>query len=206
MNRNSAIIAAAVLSVLLAATIVWRISQQKTAFDRVVHEAHKTTEGYDQRFIDMVNRLEQVLATRASFGYAGGKDPMTGKQRTVVLPSAPPQPGKTGEAQTSSDPFKLTAVIFDDEEKQYTAIIMIDERSLAVELGDVVGSRRVTKITNDRVFMEDDSAFYFYDISGRKGYKSRFGDQAPVVTPVPGQPAQAPAQTPAPVQAQQQKQ
>ena len=125
----------------------------------------------------MVNRLEEELATRASFGYTGGKDPMTGKIRRVARritrqkKSLPVTPTPVVEPP---DPFKLTAIIFDDEQNRYTAIVMKGERSFAVEVGDVVGDRKIQKITSERIFMDSDSLLYYYDISGKRGKKNKF--------------------------------
>jgi len=122
----------------------------------------------------MVNRLEEELATRASFGYTGGKDPMTGKIRSVARTYIKPKKVKAGKpVEEAVDPYKLTAIIFDDESQKYTAIIMMGERSFAVEVGDKVGERNIYRITSDRIFMESDSFYYYYDISGKKGKKKK---------------------------------
>jgi hypothetical protein len=178
--RVPTVIVAAVLAALLAAGVSLRIGQNKTRFDRVVHESLRTTEGYDQKFIDMVFQLEEELATRAGFGYTGQKDPMTGKIRQVLLPVEPvsvPR-ARTGERQvvvpkSSADPVKLTAIIFDDEERKFTAIVMDGERSYAVSAGDGLRDRKVTNITTDRIYMESDSFYYYYDIYGKRGLKHK---------------------------------
>ncbi|MBN1982866.1 MAG: hypothetical protein JW795_15135 [Chitinivibrionales bacterium] len=176
MKHYSNAIAASVIVLLLGAGITGRIHVQKKRFDQAVEEAMKTSEGYDQKFINMVNRMEDILASRAAFGYIGGKDPMTGKMRSVakVAPvilvtkqSAP------SVAAPPKDPFKLTAIISGEEANTFTAIIMIEERSLAVAQGDKAGGRRVVKITNERIEMENDSLLFFYDINGRTGQKSK---------------------------------
>lgn len=171
MKEYTSLITAAVLSLVLGIVLSAHMHARKKSFDGTVRQALETSEGYDQRFIDMVNRLEEVLATRASFGYIGRKDPMTGKVRTVVRPPRkPPRPRKVEKAEPAEpvDPFKLTALIYDDQRRTYTAIMMHDERSYAVDVGDVVADRRIVRITDERVYMEDDSARYYYDISGKK--------------------------------------
>lgn len=178
MKKYTTLIAAAVLALLLAAGMSARMYLQKKQFDKTVVEALKTSEGYDREFIDMVNRLEVELATRASFGYTGGKDPMTGKLRTVVRTEIKPKKVKPGKpVEEAVDPYKLTAIIYDDEGKKYTAIVMMEERSFAVEVGDKVGPRKIYKITSDRIFMESDSLYYYYDISGMKGVKKKYSNQ-----------------------------
>lgn len=180
MKQHQLLLFASLLAVVLSVVIVFRAVSAKAKFDRSVSEALKTSEGYDQRFIDMVNRLEDILATRAQFGYSGGKDPMTGTKRQVVQQ----KPVKTGkgrkaparasgaavaapeEAAEAADPVKLTAIIGDASGKKYTAVIMDGERSLSVDPGDRVAGRKITKITSDGIYMETDDAYYFYDIYG----------------------------------------
>ena len=89
MKEHRLLLAATAVAVVLSLFIIYRAFSAKADFDRAVHESLKTTEGYDQRFIDRVNRLEELLATRAQFGYSGGKDPMTGTKRQVVQMKAP---------------------------------------------------------------------------------------------------------------------
>lgn len=168
------------LSLAAALGIGLRATVQKSNFDHVVNEAHKTSEGYDQKFIDMVNRLEEELATRASFGFLGGKDPMTGQVRHVVSAPAPTprgagRPGaKAAPALAKrADPFRLTAIIFDDNHKQYTAIVMDGERSFSVENGDVVSGRKVIQITQNGIMLEGPTALYFYDIRGNRQEKQK---------------------------------
>lgn len=175
MKKYTTLIPAATLAFLLGVGISVQIFLHKNKFNKTVTEALRTSEGYDRDFIRMVNRLESVLATRASFGYIGEKDPMTGKMRTVAK-VAIPEPkisGKKEPIPVFIDPFKLTAIIYEDENKKFTAIVMMDERSFAVEVGDRVGDRRITRITAARIFMEDDSLMYYYDISGEKKQKPR---------------------------------
>lgn len=174
MKKYSVLIAAAVLALLLAGGITARMYGQKKQFDWTVAQARKTSEGYDKDFINMVNRLEVELADRASFGYSGGKDPMTGKMRTVVTALAPSQKAtKTEGPQEEIDPYKLTAIIYDDVGNKYTAIVMMDERSFSVEVNDKVGDRKILKITKDRIYMESETQLFYYDISGKKGKKSK---------------------------------
>jgi hypothetical protein len=176
MKKYTPLIPGATLAFLLGAGIFVQIYIHKKQFNKTVTEALKTSDGYDKDFIRTVNRLEEVLATRASFGYTGNKDPMTGKLRTVAK-VALPEPKISGKKEPAAaspiDPCKLTAIIYDDESKKFTAIIMMDERSFAVEVGDKVGDRKITRITSGRIFMEDDSLMYYYDISGEKKQKPR---------------------------------
>lgn len=191
MKNHTTIIVAAVLALLLGSGIFIRSRMHRNAFDHTVHEALKTSEGYDQRFIDMVNRLEDVLAHRASFGYTGGKDPMTGKVRTVVVQQHAPVvkhadiPAKPSvqAVPEKPDPFKLTAIIYDDIENKYTAIIMVEERSFSIGQGETVAGRKIQSITNDRIIMEDDMNIYLYDTSGRRSIRSKV-DQS--TKPIPG--------------------
>jgi hypothetical protein len=180
MNRTATIILASVLALILAAGFIIRMRFEKARFDHTVHEALKTSEGYDQLFIDMVNRLEQELAKRASFGYPGGKDPMTGVKRQVVMEQPAKSPvHKMGERV--EDPVRLTAIIGDAGNKKITAVVMDGERSYSVEPGDVVAGRRITKISPEGIFMENDSLYFFYDIFGKKG--TRLKEVRPLTAP-----------------------
>ena len=152
-----------------------------------------TTEGYDQKFIDLVDHLEDVLATRASFAYPGGKDPMTGRRREVAAPVSNPAPRRIASGKKSAagkksgaakpdtttlppeppaDKVKLTAIIADDY-GQHTAIVMDGERSLSVDVGDFVGVRKVSRITSKEITMEDDVAVYAYDLSGNRSIQKK---------------------------------
>lgn len=181
MKRYMGVVVASVLAVLVAAGTVARITTRKAHFDGTVAEALRSSEGYDQRFIGMVKNLEEQLARQASFGYKGGKDPMTGKVRRVVLPQRPaPRPQappsrrqRKDEPAEQVDPVKLTAIIFDDEAGEFTAVIMDGERSFAVEVGDRVRDRRITRITEEAVLMISDTMMYKYDIYGRSAKKAR---------------------------------
>jgi len=188
--RFNPFISAAVLAMVLAFGLALRVFSQNSGFHDVVKASLATTEGYDQKFIDLVDHLEDVLATRASFAYPGGRDPMTGRRREVALPIASSMPSprrataakaaKGGTAKPDSakapepavDRVKLTAIIADDY-GQHTAIVMDGERSLSVDVGDMVGTRKVIRITSKEVSMENDSAVYSYDISGNRSLQRK---------------------------------
>lgn len=179
MKQNTTLILAAILAFALAGGLSFRSYLQKQHFDTTVEEALKTSQGYDEQFVNMVNRLEDELAFRASFGYKGGKDPMTGKIRRVV--TQPPakasrRRGKNVAATASMeerDPVKLTAIIFDDENRKFTAIVMDGERSFSVEVGDRIRDRQVVKITDEYVLMENSNIRYMYNIYGQKAQKKK---------------------------------
>lgn len=183
----------------LAFGLALRVFSQNNGFRREVSESLATSEGYDQKFIDLVNHLEEVLTIRASFSYPGGRDPMTGRRREIAMlasttehrrsaPSAPARAAKSASKpatskskdldtlppppSTPTDKVKLTAIIADDY-GQHTAIVMDGERSQSVDVGDIVGTRKVTKITSKEVTMEDDTAIYGYDISGNRNYQRK---------------------------------
>lgn len=164
----------AVCAVITAGALLARITFQKRHFDKTVSEALKTSEGYDQKFIDMVNRLEYELALRASFGYSGQKDPMTGKERRVVQRIRRKRKKTEKKPEPPAvDSVKLTAIIYDDDKNEYTAIIMVGERSFAIETGDYVVGRKITTINGERVIMNDEDALYIYDITGEKSKVKR---------------------------------
>ncbi|MDR2728827.1 MAG: hypothetical protein LBB56_06820 [Chitinispirillales bacterium] len=190
-QNHSVMIFACILAVALAGYMLYRIDVQKKSFDAVVKTALQTSEGYDKAFIDMVNNLEDELAERASFGYAGRKDPMTGTVRTVVIPNKAhvarrgtgagvrPQQ-KTAADETTAvkaaeavDPVRLTAIIFDNTKKTFTAVVMDGERSYSVDVGDRVAGRRILRITNQEIMMESDTERFMYNISGdsRRAHK-----------------------------------
>ena len=173
MKKETTFIIVAVLAVFLAVGMLIRTYTQKENFDRVVHEALKTSEGYDQRLINTVKRLENELAMRASFGYRGGKDPMTGKKRSVVLPRKTVRKKGAKEPAKKMDPVKLTAIIFDDVKTKYTAVVMDGERSYSVEVGDRVRDRNITKITEEEIYMENAENYFAYDIRGKSKKKSK---------------------------------
>ncbi len=176
---------------LLSLAITLRIFSQHRGFNRVVDESFSTSEGYDQKFIDLVNHIEDVLTRRASFAYPGGKDPMTGRRREVA--SAPAEsaphagtatttnvnshaiPGPTDSSNAPAAPtdrVKLTAIIADDY-GQHTAIVMNGERSQSVDVGDMVGDRKVLKITAKGIVLETDTEIFTYDISGNRTYQHK---------------------------------
>jgi len=179
-KKYSSLLIASILILALALGMTVYIVMQKNKFNKMVHESLKTSEGYDRDFIAMVEHLELLLATRASFGYEGGKDPMTGKIRKVVLEvkkKAIKAVAKRESAASVSaepvDPFKLTAIIFEEEKSRYTAVVMDGERSYSVEVGDRIKDRKITRITDEVLIMEDDQKFFMYDIYGRSTSKSK---------------------------------
>jgi hypothetical protein len=158
------------------------IHSRSADFNRTVQKALSASVNYDQTFISMVDRLEKELAERASFGYEGGKDPMTGQVRKVVeRPQVAQQPAiadtsgkKPDSAKTPQpDPFRLTAIIYDNDAKNYTAVVMENERTFSVNIGDKVGSRIIKGITMDALVMEEDSLLYRYDVSGKTSIKKK---------------------------------
>jgi hypothetical protein len=175
LEKIKPLILAAVLAVLLAVGMTIQMSLQKKRFDKNVVERKKTSQGYDKKFIDMVNRLEEELTMRASFGYEGGKDPMTGKKRRVVIPKRRKKTAVKTEKKTEIrvDPVILTAIIYDDEKTRYTAVIMDGERSFSVEVGDKIRNRRITRITEEVIYMESADKHYKYDIYGHSSIKKK---------------------------------
>src|SRR3954468_10031711 len=141
----------AVLALIMAFGLTLRLFFQQEGFQRIVNESLASSEGYDQKFIDLVDHLEDVLTSRASFPFMGGKDPMTGRRREiansvvdqpVVRRAAPPVKASKGKsapvaepkpepASAPEDKVKLTAIIADDY-GQHTAIVMDGERSMSV--------------------------------------------------------------------------
>lgn len=182
-------LAAAALSLILALGLAARIHSQFSSFREVVNESLATSEGYDSRFIELVNHLEDDLTTRANFPYPGGKDPMTGRRREVAAlvlerESAPRKPIRAARAAAKPTPapsagpapvpdkVRLTAIIADDY-GQHTAIVMDGERSLSVDVGDAVGGRRVVRITAKEVAMEDQAMVYTYGLSGARSQQRK---------------------------------
>jgi hypothetical protein len=107
---------------------------------------------------------------------------MTGTIRQVVrqAPAAAarvrPRAGAAAPAAASApsaDQVKLTAIIADASGKKITAVIMDGERSFSVDPGDMVAGRKITRITNDGIYMESDTMMYFYDIYGNLVTKSK---------------------------------
>jgi hypothetical protein len=182
-------LAASLLALVLAGYLCTRVEGRKREFNGTVKEALKTSEGYDQAFIDMVNRLEEELMMRASFGYAGRKDPMTGTVRSVAAAPArfAPVRGARGAAARGAqpaapaveaeeeaplvaevDPVRLTAIIFDNTRKTYTAVVMDGERSYSVDVGDRVAGRHIVRIGSEDITMESATERFTYNLSGAK--------------------------------------
>ena len=184
MEKQTSLLAAIGLAVVLAIFVAIRISSEGRDFDQTVRRALKTSAGYDKSFLDVVNRLETELAGRASFGYQGGKDPMTGGLRRVA-PLPRTASGRAAPASAAMlevpapataqapDQVKLTAIIFDDKAKRYTAVVMDGERSYSLEVGDRIRGRVIRKITDDILYMESDSLYYKYDIFGNRSTKRK---------------------------------
>ncbi len=171
MKKVSNIFIAALIALLLGIAVIYRVSSYRIKFDAVVRETLETTDGYDQAFIDMVTRLEEELATRASFGYIGEKDPMTGQKREIVKTVAVKKfrrRRKLDEPKPDIDPFRLSAIIYNDQQNKFTAIMMFGERSMAVEIGDIVEGRTVLSISRNNVKMITENNEYLYDIEGQK--------------------------------------
>jgi hypothetical protein len=207
MKQHRLLIAASVLTAILSLVMIYRAFSSKSAFDHAVNESLKTSEGYDQRFIDMVNRLEELLATRAQFGYSGGKDPMTGVTRQVVkapvpkprpkrrpppkrTPSASEEKAAPAEPEPPPDEVRLTAIIADATGMKISAVIMDGERSYSVDVGDKVVGRKITRITNEGIYMESPTMLYFYDIYGNAVRKNKVsGALTPSIKQKPSQPA-----------------
>ena len=171
----------ALLALGLALGAAVRLNFLYGGFRRTVNTALATSEGYDQKFIDLVNHLEEVLAIRASFAYPGGRDPMTGRSRSVAEAGPAPITRKIathtpkGQPATAApkadsvyvDPMKLTAIIEDDN-GTYTAIVMDGERSMSVDAGDLIGNRKITRISARELVMESDSLVFTYGIAGTR--------------------------------------
>src|SRR3954470_19829600 len=99
--RISSFSMAAALAMVLALGLALRIYSQSNGFHAVVNQSLATTEGYDQKFIDMVDRLEDVLTRRASFASPGGKAPMTGRRREVAQSTADAAPRRIAAASAA---------------------------------------------------------------------------------------------------------
>ena len=163
--KNNSNLLPAILALLLALALIIQVSCEKRKFDRTVENAYKTSEGYDKKLIEIVDKLEEVLATRARFGYMGGKDPMTGRVRLVAKRVKLKR--KTSlQRKKTGNPFRLTATFLDEQTGKYTAIIMYGERSFSVEVGDVIRGRKIRKINSKSVLMENSTHRYLYKISG----------------------------------------
>lgn len=168
MKKEKPLIIAASIAVIMALGLGLRVTLERMQFQKTVRESYETSEGYDKKFINMVNRLEDVLAGRAQFGYRGGKDPMTGNVRQVQkAPTVKKAGGGTKKgAAKPKDRMRLTATFFDPETKGYTAIVMDGERSVTVEVGDHIGNRRVRRIGKNNIVLESKKALYRLFISG----------------------------------------
>lgn len=165
-----------VLSVGIAGGVSW----YRLDFDTLVKKSRQSTHGYDKQFIALVDKLEHELEKRAQFGYTGGRDPMTGRSRRVVRPVQVRQKPaavavKDTEKGPAPDPVRLTAILFDDRSKKYTALVMDGERSVSIEVGDEIRDRRVRSITSKEIVMEDSEYQYRYDINGKKARRARRG-------------------------------
>jgi hypothetical protein len=176
MNKYRVLVSACVLAALLSVVSVCLVWKRKADFYSTVNTSLQVSEGYDRQFIDLVNRLEDELATRAGFGYAGHKDPMTGTTRVVAerpvnsggerRASAQTSAPSTNAPQAQDDPIRLTAIIFDNGKNVFTAVVMNGERSYSVEVGDRIADRRITRITMNEIYMESDKYKYVYGIMG----------------------------------------
>jgi hypothetical protein len=174
MDKYRVLVSACVLAAVLSVVSVCLVWRQKADFYSTVNTSLQVSEGYDRQFIDLVNRLEDELAVRASFGYAGHKDPMTGVTRTVAERpvngggrQASAQASASAAAPlTNTDPIRLTAIIFDNAKNVFTAVVMNGERSYSVEMGDRIADMRITRITMNEIYMESDSYRYVYGIMG----------------------------------------
>jgi len=172
MDKYRVQVSACVLAAALSIVSVCLVIRQKAAFYSTVNSSLQVSEGYDRQFIDLVNRLEDELAERAGFGYAGQKDPMTGATRMVAeRPASDGAPRQAAAqaapaAERAADPIRLTAIIFDNNKNVFTAVVMNGERSYSVEVGDRIANRRITRITMDEIYMESDSYKYVYGILG----------------------------------------
>lgn len=197
MRDKKLLILSALLVAIIASSVLARIKNLEDQFNKDAARMKAQTASYDQDFISMVNRLETELAARASFPYLGGKDPMTGKIRYVVEAPVAPKTKANGKKNTKvakheepveqptpvvappvdtvetkpataiKDPVRLTAIIYDDFKKAFTAIMMVGERSYSVEVGDKINGRITKQINAKQVTLEDDQKAYQYDISGK---------------------------------------
>jgi hypothetical protein len=181
MAKYSLLVYASLIALALSFFLVYRVVNQSNSFQAAVNKAHQASAGYDEAFLEMVSRLEDILAERASFGFAGNRDPMTGTRRTVAVRPVITQrtviPRRTAPIEQSvstesikvmeePDPVRLTAIIFDNTRGTYTAVVMDGSRSLSVDVGDRVVDRRVTRITHEEIFMENARERFIYNIMG----------------------------------------
>ena len=174
MKEHAIYVYAAILALVVCAVFGFGVGSRSRDFNRTVKKALATSVNYDQSFISMVDRLEMELATRASFGYEGGKDPMTGLFRQVVArPLVTAAPIKVTADSVPVDPIRLTAIIYDNESRIYNAVVMDKERSFSVVVGDRVSDRVIKAITEEAIIMEKDSLIYRYDIYGRSAVRKK---------------------------------
>jgi hypothetical protein len=190
MKHYLIVIYASITALIVAAVFGFGIRSRSTDFKRTVNAALSASVNYDDDFVKMVDRLERELATRASFGYEGGKDPMTGLVRQVVtvtpqnVPKRAPvtkaeNPDSAKKAAASLpepepiDSIRLTAIIYDADAKNYTAVVMSGERSFSVNVGDRVTDRTIRSITEAAIVMDTDSLMYRYDVSGKRSVMPR---------------------------------
>ncbi|MDR2577929.1 MAG: hypothetical protein LBC70_03825 [Chitinispirillales bacterium] len=181
MTKYSLLVYASLIALVLSGFLLYRIDSQSRSFHATVDKAHKASDGYDVMLLEMVSRLEDILAERASFGFAGNRDPMTGTRRTVAArpvitqrtvisrrttPIAQEVVVAPVQVMEEPDPVRLTAIIFDNTRGTYTAVVMDGSRSLSVDVGDRVVDRRVTRITHDEIFMENARERFIYNIMG----------------------------------------
>jgi Tfp pilus assembly protein PilP len=191
--KEKMLIAASLGALALAIFLFARILAVKRDFDATVRESYRTTEGYDQQFIDRVNRFEQVLVNRATFGYPGGKDPMTGAVRRLAAEktatgTAAPKMTHAPLPAGTDDALRLAAVISYPQGQKRTALIMQGDRSFTVDAGDAVPGGRVAGITHEGILIDRDNGSFFYNINGT--VEKRSGGPWPrparAVRPAPG--------------------
>jgi hypothetical protein len=190
MSQHRIIVYSSITALVVSAVFGLSIRARSVDFTRTVSAALSTSVNYDNQFIAMVDRLEKELATRASFGYEGGKDPMTGLVRQVVamLPKEPPKSAANGNidltdtadksrpvvaAPEMADSIRLTAIIYDTDAKNYTAVVLSGERSFSVNVGDRVTDRTIRSISDVAIVMETDSLSYRFDVSGKRSVVPR---------------------------------
>ncbi|MCL2182926.1 MAG: hypothetical protein FWB85_05585 [Chitinispirillia bacterium] len=185
VEKYGIFVVVSVLAVALGGYAAYRVDNRNKEFKNTVKQQLMVSDGYDQQLIDMVRRLEDELAERASFGYAGRKDPMSGTTR-IVAQRPVPQVRRDGSAKRPAaaaapsvavnvpeavfveapDPVRLTAIIFDNAKKTYTAIVMDGSRSFSLAVGDRIAGRRITRITNEDIYMENETERFVYNIMG----------------------------------------
>ena len=98
--------------------------------------------------------------------------PTASASRTANRTPKPDAAGKPAEPSAPVDRVRLTAIIADDY-GQHTAIVMDGERSLSVDVGDMVGNRKVLRISSKELTMEDDTTLYTYGLSGTRNQQRK---------------------------------